>query len=104
MYVNKEVPSECASHELNLGLTKDKIAIYDNENVPTDFSIVEGVSETFLPIFSLVNYLLGICIGCIIAKINIIVCVVGYYVPTCFRHSCKMLDTMFQHPGMVQCA
>jgi len=21
-----------------------------------------------------------------------------------FRHLCKMLDTMFQHPGMVQCA
>jgi len=26
--------------------------------------------------------LLGICIGCIIAKTNIHVCVVGYYVPT----------------------
>jgi len=48
--------------------------------------------------------LLGICIGCIIAKTNIHVCVVGYYVPTCFRHLCKMLNTMFQHPGTVQCA
>jgi len=47
---------------------------------------------------------LGICIGCIIAKTNILDCVVGYYVPTCFRHLSKMLDTMFQHPGTVQCA
>ena len=48
--------------------------------------------------------LLGICIGCIITKTNIHVCDVGYYVPTCFRHLCKMLDTMFQHRGTVQCA
>jgi hypothetical protein len=48
--------------------------------------------------------MLGICIGCIIAKTNIHVCVVGYNVPKCFRHFCKMLDTMFQHPGTVQCA
>jgi len=48
--------------------------------------------------------LLGICIGCIIAKKNIHVCDVGYYVPTCFRRFCKMLDTMFQHLDMVQCA
>jgi len=48
--------------------------------------------------------LLGICIGCIIAKTNIHFCDVGYYVPTCFRHYCEMLDMMFQHPGTVQCA
>jgi len=48
--------------------------------------------------------MLSICIGCIVAKTNIHVCVVGYYVPTCLRHICKMLDTMFQHPGTVQCA
>jgi len=46
---------------------------------------------------------LGICIGCIVAKTNILVCVVGYYVPTWFRHPYEMLDKMFQHPGMVQC-
>jgi len=46
---------------------------------------------------------MGICIDCIIAKTNIHVCVVGYYVPACFRHFCKMLDTMFQHLGTVQC-
>ena len=45
--------------------------------------------------------LLGICIGCIVAKTNIHVCVVGTNVPTCFRHVCKMLDTMFQHPGTI---
>jgi len=45
---------------------------------------------------------LGICIGCIVAKINIHDCNVGYYVPTCFRHLYKMLDTMFQHPGTIQ--
>jgi len=44
---------------------------------------------------------LGICIGYIIARTNIHVCVVGYNVPTCFRHLFKMLDTMFQHPGTV---
>jgi len=47
---------------------------------------------------------LGIWIGYIISKKNIHVCDVGYYVPTCFRHFYKMLDTMFQHPGTVQCA
>jgi len=51
-----------------------------------------------------VRSLLSICIGCIIAKTNIHVCDVGYYVPTCFRHFCKMLDMMFQHPDTVQCA
>ena len=50
------------------------------------------------------HVVLGICIGCIIAKINIHGCVVGYNVPTCFRNLCKMLDTMFQHPGRVQFA
>jgi len=45
--------------------------------------------------------LLGMCIGCIIAKTNIHGCVVGYNVPTCFRHFCKMLDMMFQHPDTV---
>jgi len=45
--------------------------------------------------------LLGICIGCTIAKTNTHVCDVGYYVPTCFRHFCKMLDMMFQYPGTV---
>ena len=48
--------------------------------------------------------LLGIYIGCIIAKTNIHVFVVGYYVPTYFRHFSKMLDTMFQHAGTIQCA
>jgi len=48
--------------------------------------------------------LLGIYIGCIIAKTNIHVCIVGYYVPTCFKYLCKMLDTMFQHHGTIQCA
>ena len=46
--------------------------------------------------------MLDICIGCIVAKTNIHVCVVGTNVPTC--HLCKMLDMMFQHPGTVQCA
>jgi hypothetical protein len=41
--------------------------------------------------------LLDICIGCIIAKTNIHDCDVGYYVPTCFTHFCKMLDMMFKH-------
>jgi len=45
--------------------------------------------------------LLGICIGCIVAKTNIHVCVVRYNVPTCFRRLYKMLDMMFQHPGTV---
>ena len=46
----------------------------------------------------------GICIGCIVAKTNILMCVIGTNVPTCFRKLCVMLDTMFQHPGTVQCA
>jgi len=50
------------------------------------------------------DIMLGICIGCIIAKTNIHVCVVGYYVPTWFRHPYEMLNRMFQHPGTVQCA
>jgi hypothetical protein len=50
------------------------------------------------------NFMLGICIYYIIAKTNILVCVVGHNVPTSFRHLYKMLDTMFQHPGTVQCA
>jgi len=44
---------------------------------------------------------LGIYIGCIIAKTNIHVFVVRYYVPTYFRHFSKMLDTMFQHAGTI---
>jgi len=48
--------------------------------------------------------LLDICIGCTIVKTNIHVCVVGYFVPTCFGHFCKMLDMMFKHLGTVQCA
>ena len=48
--------------------------------------------------------LLGICIGCIVAKTNIHDCNVGYNIPTCFRYLCKMLDTMFQHPDTIQCA
>jgi len=48
--------------------------------------------------------MLGICIGCIVAKTNIHVCVVGTNVPTYFRHPCTMLDVMFQHPSTVQCA
>ena len=48
--------------------------------------------------------LLGICIGFTIDKTNIHVCVVGYFVPTCFEHFCKMLDMLFQHPSTVQCA
>ena len=47
---------------------------------------------------------LGISIGCIIAKTNIHVWVVGYNVQTCFKHLYNMLDTMFQHPSTVQCA
>ena len=48
--------------------------------------------------------MLGICIGCIIAKTKIHVCVVGYNIPTWFKHLHKMLDTMFHHSGTVQCA
>jgi len=48
--------------------------------------------------------LLGICIGCIVAKTNILLCVVGTNVATCFRHLCIMLNTMLQHHGTVQCA
>jgi len=47
---------------------------------------------------------LGICIGCIVAKTNIYVCVVGTNVPTWFKHLCEMLDRMFQHPSTIQCA
>jgi len=53
--------------------------------------------------------LLGIFTGYIIAKATLLLkqisirCVVGYYVPTSFRHLCEMLDTVFQHPGTVQC-
>jgi len=47
--------------------------------------------------------LLGICIGCIVAKTNIHVCVVGTNVPTWFRHLCEILDKIFQNPGTVQC-
>jgi len=39
-----------------------------------------------------------------VAKTNILECVVGYYVPTWFRHPYEMLDRMFQHPDTVQCA
>lgn len=45
VFHNKEVTIERASQEVNLGLTKDEIAIYDNENVPTDLSIVEMVTK-----------------------------------------------------------
>jgi len=38
-----------------------------------------------------------------VAKTNILVCVVGYYVPTWFIHSYEMFDRMFQHPDTVQC-
>jgi len=48
--------------------------------------------------------MLSIWIGCTIAKTNIYDCDVGYYVPTCFRDFCKMLDMMFQYPGTVQFA
>jgi hypothetical protein len=47
---------------------------------------------------------LGIFIGCIVSKTNILVCVDGTNAPTCSRRLFIMLDTMFQHPGMVQCA
>jgi len=33
-----------------------------------------------------------------------IYCVIGYYVPTWFRHPYEILDRMFQHPGTVECA
>jgi len=52
------------------------------------------------------NYILrvlDICIGCIIAKTNIHDCDVGYYVPICSRHLCKLLDMMFQHLVTAQC-
>ena len=56
------------------------------------------------PRASLIGVLLSICIGCIVAKTNIHVCVVGTNVPTWLRHVYKMLDTMFQHPSTVPCA
>jgi len=47
--------------------------------------------------------IVGYLYCCIVVKTNIHDYNVGYYVPTCFRHLCNMLDTMFQHPGTVQC-
>jgi len=44
---------------------------------------------------------LGICIGCIIAKTNIHVCKAGNYVPTYLWHLYEMLNMMFQHSGTV---
>jgi len=68
------------------------------------FTQFYDLSLSQLPISSIGYWnMLGICTGCTITKTNIHDCVVGYYVPTCFRHFCKMLDMMFQHPGTVQC-
>jgi len=57
------------------------------------FCVLEIVPDNSIHLRS--SNVFGICIGCIIVKTNIHVCVVGYYVPTCFRHFCKMLDICF---------